>query len=76
MKKNLSIFILFLSSSALMAQNYTPLLDPISNTWHYTANWIPVRVAQSPAANCDYGQCIFGSSIYYTDGDTLINGIT
>lgn len=68
----ISLFVLLLSGSA-SAQNYHPLLDSVSNVWHYTANWIPVKTTQPASGPCDY-QSFTQYSRLETVGDTSING--
>lgn len=56
------------------AQQYHPLLDSVSNIWHYTGNYLPVRLQSS--TNCSYPQMFDQGDGQYTGGDTVINATT
>ena len=80
MKKLYTLFVIILIySPTAKAQGYYPMLDSSVNVWYYTFNIIPVAPSATPASGvpCNYGNnLVFGSSIkYYTQGDTLINGL-
>jgi len=71
MKKSFWI-LLFLPVFAI-AQPYEPMLDSISNTWYFTFNVIPVRVAQAPL--CSYPMYSnYPAWTITTTTDTTING--
>ncbi|MFN5325113.1 MAG: hypothetical protein ACK5C5_09360 [Bacteroidota bacterium] len=73
MRLPLLVFFFLGMISKANAQTYHPILDSVSNVWHYTGNWIPVRTDQTVATTCDY-QWITQYSRLETVGDTVING--
>ncbi len=77
MKKLYLSILILICCSQLRAQGYFPMLDSISNNWHYIATVIPLRTA-SPGPNCDYLTSSFNysASKMFTSGDTIINSIT
>ncbi len=68
----LSLFILLFTKS-IVAQQYYPLLDSI-NSWNYTTNYIPVRLANptTSQSNCTYPYWFINTMTEFTTGDTTI----
>ncbi|HEX5002559.1 MAG TPA: T9SS type A sorting domain-containing protein [Bacteroidia bacterium] len=67
------VWVLLLLPALAIAQPYEPMLDSISNTWYFTFNVIPVRVAQAPL--CSYPMYSnYPAWTITTTGDTTING--
>lgn len=76
MKKHLLAFFVCILCIESKAQNYVPLLDSTSNTWHFVFNIIPVRQQAALQPSCFYGNWAGISSTISTIGDTVINSVT
>ncbi len=77
MKKIHFLFLISFFTKTISSQQYFPLLDSI-NTWNYTTNYIPVRLAppSSMMYNCNYPYWFFNSMQEFTTTDTIINSFT
>lgn len=76
MKKILLGIIISIACLESKAQNYVPMLDSVSNVWHYVFNIIPVRQQSASQQNCMYGNFSGISNTLSTIGDTVINSVT
>lgn len=73
--KKIYTCIIFIYSLSCKAQVYQPMLDSVSNTWYFVSNIVPLSPAPQAPANCSYGMMPFANSlIYFTSGDTMMNG--
>jgi len=72
LKKLLLLCIITIGPEILPAQSYYPMLDSI-NHWYYTGNYTPVGPLLS---NCNYPDYQADGMNYFTDGDTVLNGLT
>lgn len=76
--KKLILFpvLLILIGTSVFSQPYHPMLDSVSNIWHYTGNILPVRTSSAPVT-CNYPNFFwFMGYKAITNGDTTISGIT
>jgi hypothetical protein len=71
------LFLTLVFSSVMMtainAQQYYPLLDS-TNFWHYTANYLPVRMQSTQ--DCPYPMYFDMGEGHFTGADTIINAYT
>lgn len=67
----LTCLIFVITTVSSIGQTYHPLLDSMSNTWHFTANWIPVKLSQPAVSGCDYNYPTQYSRIE-SAGDTIM----